>query len=157
MHTGRHKSLRSFSGEEDGHFPDVFFSSFTNCNCTSVSHLIKPEYVSCGALKCRVSDEKDARGYLQALASKMTEELESLRSSSLGSRHLVQLRFRCLLVVSHCSERISAYMFVFICTDTGSSTSTPSYSFRPSILHLLLFFSLFPLSHNTVMVHYWYN
>ncbi|KAE8586772.1 hypothetical protein XENTR_v10021759 [Xenopus tropicalis] len=35
-----------------------------------------------------VSDEKDARGYLQALASKMTEELESLRSSSLGSRAL---------------------------------------------------------------------
>ncbi|XP_021324168.2 serine/threonine-protein kinase MRCK beta isoform X2 [Danio rerio] len=35
-----------------------------------------------------VSDEKDARGYLQALASKMTEELESLRSSSLGSRTL---------------------------------------------------------------------
>ena len=31
---------------------------------------------------CRVSDEKDARGYLQALASKMTEELEALRSSS---------------------------------------------------------------------------
>lgn len=38
----------------------------------------------------RVSDEKDARGYLQALASKMTEELESLRSSSLGSRTLVR-------------------------------------------------------------------
>uniref|UniRef100_A0A8K9USD6 Serine/threonine-protein kinase MRCK beta n=1 Tax=Oncorhynchus mykiss TaxID=8022 RepID=A0A8K9USD6_ONCMY len=35
-----------------------------------------------------VSDEKDARGYLQALASKMTEELESLRSSSLGPRPL---------------------------------------------------------------------
>nr|XP_044630293.1 serine/threonine-protein kinase MRCK beta isoform X2 [Equus asinus] len=35
-----------------------------------------------------VSDEKDARGYLQALASKMTEELETLRSSSLGSRTL---------------------------------------------------------------------
>ncbi|KAG7461208.1 hypothetical protein MATL_G00207700 [Megalops atlanticus] len=35
-----------------------------------------------------VSDEKDARGYLQALATKMTEELESLRSSSLGSRTL---------------------------------------------------------------------
>ncbi|XP_006871327.1 PREDICTED: serine/threonine-protein kinase MRCK alpha isoform X3 [Chrysochloris asiatica] len=33
-----------------------------------------------------VSDEKDARGYLQALASKMTEELESLRNSSLGTR-----------------------------------------------------------------------
>ncbi|CAB1340557.1 unnamed protein product, partial [Coregonus sp. 'balchen'] len=32
--------------------------------------------------------ESDARGYLQALASKMTEELESLRSSSLGSRPL---------------------------------------------------------------------
>lgn len=39
---------------------------------------------------CRVSDEKDARGYLQALASKMTEELETLRSSSLGSRTLVR-------------------------------------------------------------------
>uniref|UniRef100_A0A8C2SCS6 non-specific serine/threonine protein kinase n=1 Tax=Capra hircus TaxID=9925 RepID=A0A8C2SCS6_CAPHI len=38
-----------------------------------------------------VSDEKDARGYLQALASKMTEELETLRSSSLGSRTLVGL------------------------------------------------------------------
>ncbi|MEJ1275938.1 hypothetical protein NN561_006837 [Cricetulus griseus] len=35
-----------------------------------------------------VSDEKDARGYLQALASKMTEELEALRTSSLGSRTL---------------------------------------------------------------------
>ncbi|KAK1793328.1 hypothetical protein P4O66_011727 [Electrophorus voltai] len=33
-----------------------------------------------------VSDEKDARGYLQALATKMTEELESLRSTSLGAR-----------------------------------------------------------------------
>ena len=29
----------------------------------------------------RVSDEKDARGYLQALASKMTEELEYLKHS----------------------------------------------------------------------------
>lgn len=27
----------------------------------------------------RVSDEKDARGYLQALATKMTEELENLK------------------------------------------------------------------------------
>ncbi|KAI1240518.1 Serine/threonine-protein kinase MRCK alpha, partial [Lamprotornis superbus] len=34
----------------------------------------------------QVSDEKDARGYLQALASKMTEELEALRNSSLGAR-----------------------------------------------------------------------
>ncbi|KAG8443852.1 hypothetical protein GDO86_009153 [Hymenochirus boettgeri] len=33
-----------------------------------------------------VSDEKDARGYLQALASKMTEELETLRNSSLGAK-----------------------------------------------------------------------
>ncbi|XP_039980447.1 serine/threonine-protein kinase MRCK beta isoform X2 [Xiphias gladius] len=35
-----------------------------------------------------VSDEKDARGYLQALATKMTEELETLRSTSLGTRPL---------------------------------------------------------------------
>ncbi|XP_024909374.1 serine/threonine-protein kinase MRCK alpha, partial [Cynoglossus semilaevis] len=33
-----------------------------------------------------VSDEKDARGYLQALATKMTEELEGLRNTSLGTR-----------------------------------------------------------------------
>uniref|UniRef100_A0A8C9Z1W7 non-specific serine/threonine protein kinase n=1 Tax=Sander lucioperca TaxID=283035 RepID=A0A8C9Z1W7_SANLU len=35
-----------------------------------------------------VSDEKDARGYLQALATKMTEELETLRCSSMGTRPL---------------------------------------------------------------------
>lgn len=35
-----------------------------------------------------VSDEKDARGYLQALASKMTEELDSLKTSSLGPRNM---------------------------------------------------------------------
>ncbi|XP_051502399.1 serine/threonine-protein kinase MRCK alpha isoform X2 [Myxocyprinus asiaticus] len=33
-----------------------------------------------------VSDEKDARGYLQALATKMTEELEGLRYTSLGEQ-----------------------------------------------------------------------
>ncbi|XP_030626502.1 serine/threonine-protein kinase MRCK alpha isoform X2 [Chanos chanos] len=33
-----------------------------------------------------VSDEKDARGYLQALATKMTEELEGLRNTSLGAK-----------------------------------------------------------------------
>uniref|UniRef100_A0A4W5P4U4 CDC42 binding protein kinase beta n=1 Tax=Hucho hucho TaxID=62062 RepID=A0A4W5P4U4_9TELE len=41
-----------------------------------------------GLVQWDSSDEKDARGYLQALASKMTEELESLRSSSLGPRPL---------------------------------------------------------------------
>ncbi|XP_072284400.1 serine/threonine-protein kinase MRCK beta isoform X1 [Pyxicephalus adspersus] len=41
-----------------------------------------------------VSDEKDARGYLQALASKMTEELETLRSSSLGSRTLHEMSYQ---------------------------------------------------------------
>lgn len=41
-------------------------------------------------LSRRVSDEKDARGYLQALASKMTEELETLRNSSLGARATVR-------------------------------------------------------------------
>ena len=38
----------------------------------------------------RVSDEKDARGYLQALATKMTEELEGLRNTSLGARATVR-------------------------------------------------------------------
>lgn len=39
---------------------------------------------------CRVSDEKDARGYLQALATKMTEELDGLRNTSLGARATVK-------------------------------------------------------------------
>lgn len=30
---------------------------------------------------CRISDEKDARGYLQVLAAKMKEELEYLKQS----------------------------------------------------------------------------
>lgn len=33
----------------------------------------------------RVNDEKDARGYLQALATKMTEELEFLKHSGVAS------------------------------------------------------------------------
>lgn len=37
-----------------------------------------------------MSDEKDARGYLQALATKMTEELEGLRNTSLGTRATVK-------------------------------------------------------------------
>lgn len=36
-----------------------------------------------------MSDEKDARGYPQALATKMTEELEGLRNTSLGARATV--------------------------------------------------------------------
>lgn len=51
------------------------------CKCSS-EHL-------CFSL--RVSDEKDARGYLQALATKMTEELEGLRSASLGARATVSV------------------------------------------------------------------
>lgn len=42
----------------------------------------------------RVSDEKDARGYLQALATKMTEELEGLRNTSLGTRATVKKKKR---------------------------------------------------------------
>ena len=36
-------------------------------------------------LNYRVSDEKDARGYLQALASKMTEELEYLKHAGVSN------------------------------------------------------------------------
>uniref|UniRef100_A0A8C2SCJ3 non-specific serine/threonine protein kinase n=1 Tax=Capra hircus TaxID=9925 RepID=A0A8C2SCJ3_CAPHI len=58
-----------------------------------------------------VSDEKDARGYLQALASKMTEELETLRSSSLGSRTLVGLG---LEAASHRDDLSSGHLKPFI-------------------------------------------
>lgn len=51
----------------------------------------------CVCVCVRVSDEKDARGYLQALATKMTEELEGLRSSSLGARATVNKHVVCLL------------------------------------------------------------
>ena len=37
----------------------------------------------CCCCGCRVSDEKDARSYLQALAQKMNDELDSLKSSGI--------------------------------------------------------------------------
>ena len=36
-------------------------------------------------LSYRVNDEKDARGYLQALATKMTEDLETMKASGTSS------------------------------------------------------------------------
>lgn len=61
----------------------------------------------------RVSDEKDARGYLQALASKMTEELEALRNSSLGARATVSCHSAQRLTVmgtgvaqKHCNKSV---------------------------------------------------
>lgn len=85
-------------------------ASLHNCNSVFVSLLflwhqtlgfcmaVRP---SCGHVwKCssehlffslRVSDEKDARGYLQALATKMTEELEGLKNTSLGARATVRV------------------------------------------------------------------
>ena len=38
----------------------------------------------------RVSDEKDARGYLQALATRMTEELENLKVTGIDNRGVSQ-------------------------------------------------------------------
>lgn len=46
-----------------------------------------------------MSDEKDARGYLQALASKMNEELEGLRNTSLGTRSTVRVCLSSLISV----------------------------------------------------------
>ena len=43
---------------------------------------------------CRVSDEKDARGYLQALASKMTEELENLKVMGVSGEDSGRQRWR---------------------------------------------------------------
>ena len=42
----------------------------------------------------RVSDEKDARGYLQALASKMTEELENLKVMGVSGEDSGRQRWR---------------------------------------------------------------
>lgn len=46
----------------------------------------------------RVSDEKEARGYLQALATKMTEELEALKPPS-GYGTLSKVSSCCLVFV----------------------------------------------------------
>ena len=51
-------------------------SQAPNGSQTSSGHLTETEL-----RPYRVSEEKDARGYLQALASKMTEELEVLKMS----------------------------------------------------------------------------
>ena len=45
-------------------------------------------------LYTRVSDEKDARGYLQALASKMTEELENLKVMGVSGEDSGRQRWR---------------------------------------------------------------
>ena len=46
----------------------------------------------------RVSDEKEARGYLQALATKMTEELEALKpSAGYGTLSKVSLYYETFL------------------------------------------------------------
>lgn len=55
---------------------------------------------------CRVSDEKDARGYLQALATKMTEELEGLRNTSLGARATVHMHTH-----THVMKETFTYIF----------------------------------------------
>jgi len=52
----------------------------------------------------RVSDEKEARGYLQALASKMTEELEGLKQSGYSS--LPRVCVLLVISVSDCSESV---------------------------------------------------
>ena len=46
----------------------------------------------------RVSDEKDARSYLQALASKMNEELEFLKHAGIPPSSTVVHLLRCLHV-----------------------------------------------------------
>ncbi|CDQ59955.1 unnamed protein product [Oncorhynchus mykiss] len=59
-----------------------------------------------------VSDEKDARGYLQALATKMTEELEGLRNTSLGARAtLCQVGWR---ASRHSYFHVSPEMFIWV-------------------------------------------
>lgn len=59
----------------------------------------------------RVSDEKDARGYLQALASKMNEELEGLRNTSLGARSTVGFLFVFFSFTSFCLILLKAWPF----------------------------------------------
>lgn len=56
-------------------------NNFSNCNIAAVRVCLSHNTT----LSCRVSDEKDARGYLQALATKMTEELEYLKHSGVGN------------------------------------------------------------------------
>lgn len=57
-----------------------------------------------------VSDEKDARGYLQALTSKMTEEMENLKTQGVGGTPSNVRLFRCVLETL---EKIFSSNFVF--------------------------------------------
>lgn len=54
-----------------------------------------------------VSDEKDARSYLQALATKMTEELEYLKHSG-------QYIFKIILKI----EYFCVYVYLYLCIHT---------------------------------------
>ena len=51
---------------------------------------------------CRVSEEKDARGYLQALAGKMTDELEGLKITGIPvSRNASGVTHACMHAHTH--------------------------------------------------------
>ena len=55
--------------------------------CYISSQISSPAYLLYLSLCFRVSDEKEARGYLQALATKMSEELEGLKAASVGTNN----------------------------------------------------------------------
>lgn len=93
---------------------------------------------------CRVSDEKDARGYLQALATKMTEELEGLRNTSLGARATVKHTLNCSngsyraalshclsLEFFHCFSFTNLFSSLFFRTCHGRCGASPSWTCRP--------------------------
>lgn len=71
----------SMPGKTGIRLPQIFAGISSPVIFSSILHV----YISMLAIFAfRVSDEKEARGYLQALATKMTEELEALKPSASG-------------------------------------------------------------------------
>ena len=94
----------------------------------------------------RVSDEKDARGYLQALATKMTEELEGLRTTSLGAKGTVRhththTHFRCQSPCLVGGRKVHTPSHV--CREPPSNWGLPLIRFPPHWLWLLLTYLFF--------------
>ena len=88
----RNRSLETRVGEVKGNGKKTLRVAYMQPYLSTNKYGGKRGYVLC--LFSRVSDEKEARGYLQALASKMTEELEGLKSSGYATIPRVCFVFR---------------------------------------------------------------
>ena len=106
-----------------------------------------------------MGDEKEARGYLQALATKMSEELESLKTASVGvnnqrwqarrSQRLDKMELLNLQSRYYCNYHLSTedsiylyyLMLVFVGKVENLSKTTPTINIVSTTFQEMFYFS----------------